>query len=116
MKNFLAIFNGTHAAMGEWNKMDEATRKARMAQGMAAWMAWKDAHASNMVDAGTPLGKTKRIDKNGIADATNSMTGYVIVKAESHEAAAAMFTNHPHFAIFPGDNVEIMPCTELPKM
>jgi hypothetical protein len=116
MKNFLAIFCGTPAAMGEWNKMDAATQKTRMGEGMAAWMAWKEKHAVSMVDAGTPLGKTKRIDKNGIADTSNNISGYVIVKAESHEAAAAMFTNHPHFSIFPGDSVEVMPCTEIPTM
>ena len=44
------------------------------------------------------------------------MTGYVIVQAESHEAAAKMFENHPHFSIFPGDSVEIMECLPLPQM
>ena len=38
------------------------------------------------------------------------MSGYVVVQAESHEAAAKMFENHPHFTIFPGDSVEIMEC------
>jgi hypothetical protein len=42
------------------------------------------------------------------------MTGYVIVQAESHEAAARMFENHPHFTIFPGDSVEIMECLPIP--
>jgi hypothetical protein len=116
MKNFLAIYNGTHASMDEWNKLDEAARKARMSTGMAAWQQWMQTHAAAIVDTGTPLGKTKRIDKSGVTDTTNNITGYVIVKAESHEAAAAMFTNHPHFAIFPGDAVEIMPCTAMPTM
>lgn len=42
------------------------------------------------------------------------MAGYVIVQAESHEAAAELFERHPHFAIFPGDSVEIMECLPLP--
>jgi hypothetical protein len=42
------------------------------------------------------------------------MTAYVLVRAESHEAAARMFENHPHFTIFPGDSVEIMECLPLP--
>jgi hypothetical protein len=42
------------------------------------------------------------------------MTGYVIVRAESHEAAAKLFENHPHFSIFPGDSVEIMECLPFP--
>jgi len=42
------------------------------------------------------------------------MAAYVIVQAESHEAAAKLFENHPHFTIFPGDAVEIMECLPLP--
>jgi hypothetical protein len=29
-------------------------------------------------------------------------------------AAARMFEMHPHFAIFPGDSVEIMECLPIP--
>jgi hypothetical protein len=42
------------------------------------------------------------------------MAAYVVVQAESHDAAARMFINHPHFAIFPGDSVEIMECLPIP--
>jgi hypothetical protein len=42
------------------------------------------------------------------------MTGYVVVRSESNEAAAKMFEKHPHFAIFPGDSVEIMECLPIP--
>jgi hypothetical protein len=38
----------------------------------------------------------------------------VIVQADSHEAAARMFEGHPHFAIFPGDALEIMECSPIP--
>ena len=41
--------------------------------------------------------------------------GYTIVQAESQEAAAKLFLNHPHFMIFPGDGVEIMECLPLPE-
>ncbi len=50
-----------------------------------------------------------------MTDIKNAMTGYVIVRAESHEAAAKLFENHPHFSIFPGESVEIMECLPLPK-
>jgi ribosomal protein S17 len=42
------------------------------------------------------------------------MTAYTIVEAESLEAAAALFADHPHFTIFPGDSVEIMECLPMP--
>lgn len=73
------------------------------------------AHSAAIVDQGSPLGKTKRASPRGIEDIKNSMTGYVIVQAESHEAAAKLFENHPHFTIFPGDSVEIMECLPLPR-
>jgi hypothetical protein len=42
------------------------------------------------------------------------MTGYVVVRADSHEAAARMFEKHPSFAHFPGDSVEIMEILPIP--
>jgi hypothetical protein len=45
----------------------------------------------------------------------NKITGHVIIQAESHEAAAAMFQGHPHFSIFPDDSVEIVECLDLPQ-
>jgi hypothetical protein len=117
MKRFLAIYIGTNSALDHrgWNAMDEAKRKSLEAEGLQAWMDWGKTNAVHIVDQGTPLGKTKRASPDGIADARNSMTGYVIVEAESHEAAAELFANHPHFSIFPGDSVEIMECLPLPE-
>ena len=42
------------------------------------------------------------------------MGAYTVVRADSHEAAAKLFENHPHFAIFPGESVEIMPVLAIP--
>jgi hypothetical protein len=95
--------------------LDEEKRKALEVSGVKAWMEWGMAHSAAIVDPGSPLGKTKRASKQGIADIKNSMTGYVIVQAESHEAAAKLFEHHPHFTIFPGDSVEIMECLPLPR-
>ncbi|MDR3462508.1 MAG: hypothetical protein P4L76_09375 [Beijerinckiaceae bacterium] len=35
-------------------------------------------------------------------------------RAESPEAAAKLFENHPHFTIFPGESVEVMPVLPIP--
>jgi hypothetical protein len=115
MKNFLAIYIGTESALEKWKNLDDQTRKAREEEGMRAWMEWGTRHAGVIVDQGAPLGKTKRASEKGLGDIKNSMTGYVIVKAASHEAAAKLFENHPHFTIFPGDSVEIMECLPLPE-
>ena len=116
MKNSLAIYIGSEASLekAQWNKMDNATRKDREASGVKAWMDWGTANSAVIVDHGSPLGKTKRASPEGVTDIKNVMTGYVIVRAESHEAAAKLFENHPHFTIFPGDSVEIMECLPLP--
>jgi len=116
MKKFLAIYIGTEAALrkAQWEKLDEEKRKALDAEGVKAWEEWALAHSAAIVDQGSPLGKTKRASSEGITDIKNNITGYVIVQAESHAAAAKMFEKHPHFAIFPGDSVEIMECIPLP--
>ncbi|WGS19806.1 MULTISPECIES: hypothetical protein [unclassified Bradyrhizobium] len=113
---FLAIYLGSKGGprMEAWNKMPEAERRAKEQQGMAAWGAWVEKHHDAIVEMGGPLGKTKKVDANAIADITNAMTGFTVVRAASHEAAAKLFENHPHFTIFPGEAVEIMPVLPIP--
>lgn len=116
MKHFLAIYTGTPAGLDRWKAMDAAQRQAKEKEGMAAWMRWGADHQDAIVDQGNPLGRTKRISPDGIADVRNNMAGYTIVRAGSHEDAARLFAGHPHFTIFPGDAVEIMECLPLPEM
>jgi hypothetical protein len=71
-------------------------------------------HQANTVENGGPLGKTKRIDQSGVKDIRNAVAAYTVVQAESQEAAAKMFENHPHFTIFPGDGVEVMEVLPVP--
>jgi hypothetical protein len=118
MKRFLAIYlwSTESPALKQWHAMSEAERKERQRSGMEAWMRWAEHHEKSIVDMGAPLGKTTRADANGVSDTKNRMTAYAIVEAESHDAAARLFANHPHFSIFPGESVEIMECLPLPKM
>lgn len=116
MTNFLAVFIGTPAGFerSSWNKLDPAARAERQAAGMQAWGKWVETHSSSIVLLGGPLGKTKSVSPDGVADIRNAMAGYVVVSAETHDAAARMFENHPHFTIFPGDSVEVMECLPVP--
>jgi hypothetical protein len=116
MKKYLAIYIGTASALEKagWNTMDEAKRKKLEASGIKAWGEWMMANRAAVVDQGGPLGKTKRVAAQGVSDTKNSMSGYVVAQAESHEAAARMFEKHPHFTIFPGDSVELMECLPIP--
>ena len=56
-----------------------------------------------------PVSLASAQTKDGISDARNELAGYIVVNADSIEAAARLFDNHPHFTIFPGDAVDIMP-------
>jgi hypothetical protein len=117
MAKFMAVYTGSpeaHARSG-WDQLDEATRKQREAAGMKAWMEWGQKHAGRIVENGGPLGKTKRIGPDGVADIRNNLAGYVVVEADSHEGAARMFEGHPHFTIFPGAGVEIMEILPIPS-
>lgn len=109
MTKFLALYMGSPDASQSAQPSQET-----MATGMAAWQKWMTDHAAQLVDSGGPLGKTKKASKAGVADIRNSVTGYVVVEAPSHEAAAKLFEGHPHFAIFPGDSVEIMQVMAIP--
>jgi hypothetical protein len=118
MQHFLAVFTGTPEAFARsgWPALSEAERQAKEREGMAAWGAWVQKHAEAIVDGGGPLGRTKRISAEGVADISNALAGYTVVRAESHEAAAQMFVGHPHFTHFPGDAVELMPVLPIPKL
>jgi hypothetical protein len=107
MAKFMAVYTGTPGGRAE-------TSEADMARGMKAWQDWMARYADRIVDGGGPLGRTKRVTSAGVADARNNLAAFVIVEAEDHDAAARMFEGHPHFSIFPGDGVDVMPCLAIP--
>ncbi|HZR76581.1 hypothetical protein [Bradyrhizobium sp.] len=113
---YLAVFLGSRNSpkWAAWNALSETDRKAAEMRGMAAWKAWVDKRQASLVQMGGPLGKTKKVDSKGISDITNAMGAFTVVRAASHEAAAKMFEDHPHFSIFPGEAVEIMPVLPIP--
>ena len=113
---FLAIFLGSKssAKMAAWNALSEEERRTKQQRGIAAWKAWVEKHQGAIATMGGPLGKTKKVDPTGTADISNNLGAFMVVRAASPEAAAKMFENHPHFAIFPGESVEIMPVLPIP--
>jgi hypothetical protein len=113
---YLAVFRGskTSPQMSAWNALPEAERRAKEREGMAAWKAWAEKHHAVIVGMGGPLGKTKKVSQRGVEDTSNDLGAYMVVRADSHEAAAALFEKHPHFMMFPGESVEIMPVLPIP--
>ncbi len=113
---YLAVFTGSknNPRLKEWMALPQAKRQAREKEGIAAWKAWMEKHQTAIAGTGGPLGKTKRVSQLGIADVSNELSGYVVVRAPSHEAAAKLFEGHPQFTIFPGEGVEVMPILPIP--
>jgi hypothetical protein len=113
---WLAIFLGSknNPRMTEWMARPETDRKAKEQKGIAAWKAWVEKHEASIVNVGGPLGRTMRVSRSGIEAVANELGAFTVVRAESHEAAARLFENHPHFTIFPGEAVEVMPILTIP--
>lgn len=113
---YLAVFLGskTSARRMQWDALPQAERRQKESEGMMQWTAWVQKHQAVIVTMGGPLGKTKTVSSHGIADTSNELTAFTVVRAESHDAAARMFENHPNFAIFPGDSVQVMPVLAIP--
>lgn len=113
---YLAVFLGskTSPRRAAWDALPDSDRRAKEREGMAAWKAWAGKHQASIVGMGGPLGKTKKVTQRGAEDTSNQMAAFTLVRADSHEAAARLFENHPHFSIFPGDSIEIMPVLPIP--
>ena len=114
--SYLAVFLGSKTSPRRvaWDALSESDRRAKEREGMAAWKAWVERHHDSIVSMGGPLGKTKKVTDRGIDDTSNHIGAFTVVRADSHEAAAKLFEKHPHFAIFPGDSIEIMPVLPIP--
>jgi hypothetical protein len=113
---YLAVFRGskTSPRRAAWDALAEGERRAKEREGIAAWKAWVEKHHAAIVSMGGPLGKTKKVTRRGIDDTSNDLAAFTVVHADSHEAAAKLFEKHPHFTMFPGDSVEIMPVLPIP--
>jgi len=110
----MADYTGSAEATARWQALSDAQRNERQAAGFKAWGEWADRNQTVIVAGGSPLGRTKLVSTTGVSDIRNNLAAYVVVCAESHEAAARLFVNHPHFTLFPGEGVEVMECLPMP--
>lgn len=109
MVNFLAIFNG---AADEASK-GELTEQQR-SEFMNAWASWALANEHAVVDPGAPLNAKKMVTAQEVEDFIDSKTGYTVVRADSHDDAVQIFSEHPHLRLFPGNSIEVLECPPLP--
>jgi hypothetical protein len=114
MKKFMVLYK---APMAEFERMMKSSTPEQQKKGMEAWMKWMNVNKASLVEGGAPLGKTKRVDANGVSDTKNDIGGYSVVQAETHDAAAKLFgKDHPHLQMMPGAWVEVVEIRELPGM
>lgn len=109
MPRFLAVYTMKPEDFAAFHALPKAEQDAIDATGVAQWSAWEERNAASITDRGGMVGKTVRVTRDGIARAANPLCGYLVVEAETIEAAARLFLDHPHITVFPGDGVDIMP-------
>jgi hypothetical protein len=105
-QKFLVLYLVPSSVMDNWAKTDAATRQPAEQKMQAAWKQWMSEHA-NMILSAEAAGQTKRVTASGVANFRNEIMLYAFVEAESHEAAAKAFEDHPHLQI-PQASIEVM--------
>lgn len=115
MPCFLAVYMMHPDAIPRFRALPKAEQDEVDAAGVPKWVEWEKQNAASIADKGGMVGKALRVSLKGATAATNSICGYLVVEAETIEAAARLFENHPHFSVFPGDSVDIMPFVTDPE-
>lgn len=105
-QKFLVLYLIPSSVMADWAKTDPAIRQVEEQKMQVAWGKWMEDHAK-MIISSEAGGKTKRVTQSGIADIKNDIILCSFVEAESHEAAAKAFEDHPHLQI-PQSSIEVM--------
>ncbi len=114
MNTFLVLYLAPAMMMEEWMKKSPEERQREEESMKTQWDAWMKEHAASIKET-AGAGKTKRVTKEGIADTKNDIMLFPLVEAQSPEAVAEMFADHPHLGI-PEASIEIMPANSLPGM
>ena len=87
MPNFMFAFHG-----GTEPQSPEEGQKI-----MSDWMAWMGKIEKSIVDGGNPVGMSKTVSADGVADngGSNPLSGYTVVSADTIEAACEMAKGCP---------------------
>ena len=102
MPNFLFVFHG--------GKMPDTPEEG--AREMEAWQQWYADMGQAVVDGGAPVGKSKTVTAQGVADdgGSNPASGYAIVSADTIEAAVELAKGCP---ILKHGSVEVAGCIDM---
>lgn len=111
MKHFTVLYIAPVNVLDEWMSKPESERKDADTQMQTQWASWLSEYKDAVLNT-ISLGKTKRVSSSGVEDTRNGLMLSSYVAAESAEAAAEMFKNHPHLGI-PGATIEIMEARQV---
>ena len=111
MGKFLVLYNSQMSAA----EVMASSTPEEMKAGMDAWMAWGGKVGDALVDFGMPLGSSKYLDGQSVADGSNPASGFSILQADSLEAAAGLLEDHPHLTVA-GNTIEVLEFLPMPGM
>lgn len=114
MPRFVAVYTMKSEDVAAFRALPKPEQEAIDSAGLKAWDAWSQRHAASIVATDVMVGRTLRVTKSGVVDARNKIAGFLIVDADDITAAAALFQDHPHITIFPGDGIDVMPVVTEP--
>lgn len=110
MPRFLVLYHSSISA----GEMMANTTPEQAEAGMEAWMGWAGRWASAVVDMGSPLDNGRRVVGQSVTAVPSGITGYSIVEADSADAAAEIFVDHPHFQTPAETSITVLECLDLP--
>jgi hypothetical protein len=80
---------------------------------MTKWQAWSAGLGDAVIDPGMPVGPSKTVSANGVADdgGSNPLSGITVLQAETIEAACEMAKACPHVDI--GGTIEVAQAMDM---
>ena len=102
MPNYVVLYNTPVSAAEQMESNDPDMAAAVM----QAWNDWSARAGSGVVDLGTPLGDSRRVTVDGVAEVGTGVAGYSILQAADIDGAVALLDGHPHLQM-PGSSIDV---------
>lgn len=112
MKKYLILYYSSTSAEERINQAGMDKMKASMAE----WMEWKNRYGDALVDFGSPVKPSKKLDKGAVEDDHGWTTGYSLIQAKSLDQAVEIMKDHPNFKNPGGPGIEILEYVSMPGM
>jgi hypothetical protein len=110
MKKYFVLYKASPEEIKKWLSKSSPEDQKKITE---AWGKWTGDHKSDIADPGTQLNQVKQVTTKGITDVHNDVGGYMILQAESHDAAAKLLQDSPHFLGGDAFTIEVM---DMPEM